>query len=130
MLLKGYARSPFRDFGCCVRIVVDLNEEDFQLISNHYNSNFATYELSPWIYSIKVILEVVYTMDDQEGTVQIEYDDLSMKTKINLNRFLVFLGVFGLDKNSFFKTLLGSTPYLEKQPTNANHADFAGVYPW
>ena len=53
ILLLGYARSPFRDFESYLRIVVDLDEDDVQLILKQYNSNFVTYEPSPRIYSIK-----------------------------------------------------------------------------
>ena len=59
MLLIGYARSPFRDFECYLRIVVGMDEEDFQLILKQYNSPFVTYELSPGIYLIKDISEAV-----------------------------------------------------------------------
>ena len=60
-LLMGYARSPFRDFESCLRIVVGLDEDDSlrivvgldeddsQLTLKKYNSNFVIYELSPWI---------------------------------------------------------------------------------
>ena len=45
LLLRGYARSPFREFESCIRIVVDLDEDDNQMISKQYNSIF-----SPMIY--------------------------------------------------------------------------------
>ena len=45
----AYARSPFRDFESYLRIVVDLDEDDIQLILKQYNANFVTYELDPGI---------------------------------------------------------------------------------
>ena len=33
----GYARSPFRDFGSYLRIIVGLDEDYIQLISKQYN---------------------------------------------------------------------------------------------
>ena len=42
ILLIGYARSPFRDFKSCFRIVVGLDEDDIELILKQYNSNFVT----------------------------------------------------------------------------------------
>ena len=65
----GYAGSPFRDFESYPRIVVDLDEDDFQLILKRNNSNFITYELFPGIYPIKDVAEAVYTMGDHEGSL-------------------------------------------------------------
>ena len=45
IFLIGYARSPFRDFESYLRIVVDLDEDDIQLISKQYNSDSVTYKL-------------------------------------------------------------------------------------
>ena len=58
-LLMGYARSPFRDFESYLTIVVGLDEEDNQLILKQYFSKFVTHEISPGIYSLKDISEVV-----------------------------------------------------------------------
>ena len=80
MLLIGYARSPFREFESYLRIVVGLDENNFQLILKQNDSNFVTYDLSPRIYSIKDIEEAVYNMADHEGTLQYEYDDIALKT--------------------------------------------------
>ena len=33
-------------------------------------------------YQIKDISEVVYTVGDHQGTLQIEYDDINMKTNL------------------------------------------------
>ena len=82
-----YGRSPFGDFKRNLRIIAGLDEKNIQLILKQFNLYFITYELSPGIYKIKNISEIVYTMGHHEGTLQIEYDDVSMKTKIFLTRF-------------------------------------------
>ena len=68
IILMGYARSPFRDFGSYLRIVVGMDDHDIQLILKPCNSNFVTYEITPGIYSIEDVSEAVYTMGDHEGT--------------------------------------------------------------
>ena len=90
ILLMRYARSarsPFRDFESYLRIVVGLNEDDIDLILKQCNEKVITYELSPDIYTIENISKVVYTMGDHEGTLQSEYDDDPMKTRLTLTRF-------------------------------------------
>ena len=42
ILLKGYARPPFRDIESYLRIVVGMDKDDIQLFLKHYNSNFVT----------------------------------------------------------------------------------------
>ena len=97
------------------------------MILEHYNSNFVTYELSSGIYTINDISDAVYTMD-HEGTLKIGYDDISMKTKLILTRFGGTFGTLKLDNKFFLKLFLGFTPYWNFKPTNALHADSAGVY--
>ena len=50
-------------------------------------------------------------MGDHEGTLQIEYDDDTMKTKLVLTRFGSTFGTLRFDERSFFDTLLCFTPY-------------------
>ena len=117
MILLAYARSPFRDFETYLRIVVRLDEEDFQLISKEYNSHFITYELPPGIYSIQEILDTINTFSGHMETIQIEYDDISMKSKIIIKYIdeqeMLVLGTLKFDKRSFFHTLLGFIPYWD-----------------
>ena len=87
----GCARSPFRVFESYLRIVVGLNEDDIQLTLKQYISNFVTYEISPRIYTIEDIAEAVYTMDDHKGTLKIDFDGITMKTKLILKRSGGFL---------------------------------------
>ena len=45
---------------------------------------FITYDVPASIYSITDISEAIYIMGGHGGTMQIEKDDISMKTKPNL----------------------------------------------
>ena len=111
ILLMYYARSPFRDFECFLRMTGDLKEKDIQLILKQYNSNFVTYELNVGNYTIEDLQEAVYPLGDHEGTLQIEYYDLNEKTKLILTHFGSTFGTVRFDEHSFFNTLSGFTPY-------------------
>ena len=128
MLLRGYARSPFKDFESYLGIVVGLDEEDFELIIKQYNSYFVTFEISRGIYSIKDIAEAVYTVGDYERTLKIEYDDITMKRKLILARFVGTFGTLRFDGKSFFVTIMNFLQYWDYKLTNAIHADSPGVY--
>ena len=77
-----YARSPFRDFDRYLRTVVGSDKDDIQLSLKQQKSNFVSYEISPGIHSIKFISEVLHTMGDHEGTLQIKFVNVSVKTKL------------------------------------------------
>ena len=117
ILLLNYSRSQFRDFENYLRIVVGLDEKDIQLILKEYNSHFITYELSPGIYTIKDISDVVQTFSGHSDIIEIEYNDISVKTKIFFKykdlRENFGLGTLRFDKKSFFHTLLGHDPYFD-----------------
>ena len=78
----GYAPSPFRDFESYMRIVVGLDEDDIQLLLKQYTLNFVSYEVPAGVYTIIVVSEPVCTMEDHEGTLQIDHVDVTMKTKL------------------------------------------------
>ena len=124
----GYARSPFRDFESYLRLVIGLGEEDIQMILKQNNAYFVIYELDPGIYTIEGLEEAVYLLGDHGGTLQIENDDLTKKTKLILTRFTSTFGTLRFDEKSFFNTLLGFVPYWDLKHTNAIHADSPGVY--
>ena len=133
LLLLDYGRSLFRDFESYLRIVVGLDEEDIQLILKEYNSHFITYELTPGIYTIQDISDAIQTFSGHKEIIQIEYDDISMKTKIilkfkNNEKGLFALGTLRFNEKSFFHTLLGFTPYWDYKPTNSNHVGIPRVY--
>ena len=117
IIILNYSRSQFRDFESYLRIRVGLDEEDIQLILKEYNSHFITYELSPGVYTIKDISDSVQTFNGHNDIIEIEYDDISMKTKIILEykdlRENFGLGTLRLDKKSFFHILLGQDPYFD-----------------
>ena len=131
ILLLGYSASPFRDFESYLRLVVGLDDEDIRLILEEYNSHFITYELTPGIYTIQDISDAIQTFSGHQETIQLEYDDISMRTTIVLkfkNEEKKFaLGTLRFDKQSFFHTLLGFSPYWDYKPNNSSHVP--GVYP-
>ena len=100
-----------------MRIRNGLDEEDIQLILKEYNSHFITYELTPGIYTIQDISDAVHTFSGHSEIIEIEYNDISMKTKIILKykdlRENFGLGTLRFDKKSFFHTLLGHDPYWD-----------------
>ena len=104
MFLMGYAGSIFRDFETYFRVVVGLDEDAIQLIFKQYNSDFITYEMPPGTYTKKDTSEIVYTMGDHEGTLRIEHDVNTMKTKLILTRFGGNFGTLRFIENSFLKT--------------------------
>ena len=132
VFLLRYSASSFRDFESYLRPVVGLDEEDVQLILKEYNSHFITYELTPGIYTIQDISEAIKTFSGHQETIQLEYDDISMRTTIVLkfkneeNKFAS--GTLRFDKQSFFHTLLGFSPYWDYKPSNSNHVLTPGVY--
>ena len=108
--------------------MIGLDEDDNQLNLKQYNDKILTHELSPGIYTIEDISKAVYTMGDHQGTLRIEYDDDTMKTKLISPRFGSTFATLRFDEKSFFNTLLGFTPYWDYKPTNAIHANSPGVY--
>ena len=67
-------------------------------------------------------------MDDHEGTLKSENDEITKKTKLILTRFGETFGTIRFDEQCFFNILLGFTPYWDYKPTNAFHSDSPGVY--
>ena len=102
ILLLGYARSPFRDFDSNLRIVVGLDEDDIQLIVKQYNTNFVNFKKTAGINTIKDIPAAVYTMGDHEGTLKNQYDNINMKTKLVLSRFVATSGTLRFNEKSSF----------------------------
>ena len=131
ILLLGYSRSLFRDFGSYLRIVVGLDEKDIQLILKQNTPHFITYELTPGIYTIQDNSDAVHTFSGHREIIQIEYDDISMKTKIILKYIgeqkKFGLGTLRFDERSFFHTLLGFEPDWVYKPTNSNQVAIPGV---
>ena len=133
ILLLGYSASPFRDFESYLRLVVGLDEVGIRLVLKEFNSHFITYELTPGIYAIQDISDAIQTFSGHQETIQLEYDDISMRTTIVLkfkNEEKKFaLGKLRFVKQSFFHILLGFSPYWDYKPSNSNHVLIPGVYP-
>ena len=133
IFLLGYSASPFRDFESYLRLVIGLDEGDIQLILKEYNSHFITYELTPGIYTIQDICNAFQTFSGHQETIQVEYDDISMRTtfvlKFKNGEKKFALGTLRFDKQSFIHTLLGFSPYWDYKPDNSNHVLIPGVYP-
>ena len=72
LLLRDFARSPIRDIEGFSRNIVRLNEDVSQLVLKKYSLCLITYEAPPGNYSIKDFSQVVYTMGDHEGTLQVD----------------------------------------------------------
>ena len=67
-------------------------------------------------------------MGDHDGTLQIEYDDINMKTKHIFTRFGGNFGTLRFDEKSFLNTSLVFTPFRDYEPTNALQADSPTKY--
>ena len=133
VLLLGYCASSFRDFESCLRLVVGLDEEDIQLILKAYNSHFITYQLTTGIYTMQDISDATKTFSGHEVTIELEYNDFTKRATIVLKfkdgKKKFALGTLRFDKQSFFHTLLGFSPYWDYKPNSSNQALNPGVYP-
>ena len=116
-----------------MRIVVGLDEEDIRLFLRQYNSHFISFELTPGIYTVQDISDNIHTFSCHSEIIQIEYDDITMKTRIILRHIggqtKFALGTLRFDERPFFHTLLGFEPYWDYKPTNSNHVAIPGVCP-
>ena len=91
-LLAGYTSSGFQDFECYPKTEVDLVEDDNKLVLDEYNSSFITFELDPGIYTFKDISEAFFNnlqskYSGPSNVIDIEYDDITMKTKFGCKRW-------------------------------------------
>ena len=98
----GYAQSPIQDSESSLRIVVGSDRDDIQFILKQYITNFVAYKLVPGNYTIKDLSEAFYSMADHGETPQIEYDNVTMKSKFILTRFSSTFGTLRFDEKSFF----------------------------
>ena len=108
----GSFKSSLRDFESFLRIVVGLDEDDVQILFKTYNLYFVIKETTPGINPKRKTSEVIYHMGDLKGTLQIECDNIRMKTK-KIDPFWWNYGVPKFDEKPFFHKFSGLTPYLE-----------------
>ena len=126
LLLLNYMRSSFRDFERYLRLLGSLDENDIQLILKQYNSNFTTYKIPPAAYIFKDLSEVLskgfknefeirgrkrpnHKYDSHDSFI-IAKDNVTFITKLDLRPDIK---VLRFDKKSFFKTILGFSPYWD-----------------
>ena len=111
IILAFYTSSVFQDFESFLRTQIDLVEDDIKLVLDEYNSSFITCELDPGIYTFKDISEALFNIIHFEhpgpsNVIDIEYDDITMKTKLVVNSGIIAIR---FDEKSFFSTVLGFT---------------------
>ena len=111
-ILAIYISSVFQDFESFLRTQIDLVEDDIKLVLDEYNSSFITYELDPGIYTFKDISEALLKVlqpeyDGCHNAIDIEYDDITMKTKLKVRARIIAIR---FDEKSFFSTILGFIP--------------------
>ena len=111
-ILAAYTSSVFPDFESYLRTEIDLVQNDNKLVLDEYNSRLITYELDPGIYTFKDISEAVFNILQSEypgpsNVIDIEYDDITMKTKLVVKSGIIAIR---FDEKSLFSTVLGFTP--------------------
>ena len=123
ILIIGYTHSPFRDIESLMKLLVCLDEEDIQLVSKQYNSYFTRYEISPGIYSIKNVSDVLSlgfeneleirgrirlnVKYDKSDLIIIDCDNVTMRTNMIVKGDIIALR---FDRKSFFNSILGLLP--------------------
>ena len=110
-IVAGYVSSVFQDFESYLRTEVDLIEDDIKLVLDEYNSSFITNEISPSIYTFKDIFEALFNIlqseyPDPSNVVDIEYDDITMKTKLVIRSGII---ATRFDEKSYFCNVSGFT---------------------
>ena len=83
----------------------------FSYFWNDKFENLFFIKTNPGIYSVRDVSEVVYIMGVQDGTLNSEKKDISVKIKSILTRFVGIFGTLTFDEKSFLNTFLGCTPY-------------------
>ena len=111
-IVAGYVSSVFQDFESYLRTEVDLVEDDIKLVLDEYNLSFITYEVQADIYTFKDNSQNLFSILQSEypvpsNMIDIEYDDITMKTKLVLKSGTIFIR---FDEKSFVNTVLGFIP--------------------
>ena len=121
-ILAIYNSSVFQDFESFLRTQIDLIEDDVKLVLDEYNSSFKIYELEPGIYTFKDISEALLKIlqpeyDGYLNAIDIEYDDIIMKTKLEVRAGIISIR---FDEKSFFSTILDFTSGWDYKHYNKN----------
>ena len=132
MVIKSYYWVMIDHHFAILKFFLDFSlvsmKQNFQLILKQHKSEFITYEIPSGIHTNKNISEAVYTIGDKEGTMKIEYVEISTKLKNFLTRFGLTFETLRFDEKSIFNILLNSPTYWDYIPINAIHTDSPGVY--
>ena len=99
----------FQKFESFLRTEGELNEDDFKLVLDEYNSSFTTNELQPGIHNFKHLSETFFNIIQLEyqtssSEIVVEIDDYTRKIKLVVRPGIIAIR---FDKNSFFRTILG-----------------------
>ena len=117
----NYTQSSIRDLETYLRILPGLKELDNQLILKQYISKFITYEISPGVYRIRDLSEVLSrgfkeefeirgeiqpkTKHDKSDSFIVECDNNTMKTILIVRHEI---NAMEFDEKSFFSTIQAS----------------------
>ena len=118
--LAGHTGCTFEDFKSCLRIEVDLVEDDIRLVLDEYNSSFITYEITPSIYTLKDLSKVLFNIIQPEypgfsNVIVIEFIDVTMKTKLIVGPGTI---TKRSDEKLYFCSILGFTPHWDYKQCN------------
>ena len=122
LILSIYVDSIFQDFESFLRREVDLVADDNRLVLDENISSFIIHELEPGIYTFKDVSETLLKILQTEyelfnNSVDIEFDDVTMKTKLVLRPGIIAIR---FEEKLFFSTILGFTPYWDYKHYNEN----------
>ena len=113
--LAGFTRSLFQDFESYLRTKVELVENDINLALDKSNSSFVTYEIQPFLYTLKDLCGVLFNILQPEfprfsNVFDIDFHDIRMKSKMVVRRGIIAMR---FDEKSFFSTILGFKPHWD-----------------
>ena len=128
IFLTAYAASTIRDFESYLRTTRELIKDDIQIILEQSMSKFVRYETLPGNYSVKENSEIVHTKVDRPGNLQLEFDDINMKTKLHVKGFGELLEISKFIEKSLSFVFSSFTAYWEYKHSHTAHVDFLVVY--
>ena len=104
--LSIYNSSVFQDFESSLRTQIDLIEDDIKLVLDEYTSSVITYEIEQGFYTFKDISEALSNILQSKypgpsNVIDIEYDDITMKSKLVVKSGIIDLKI---NEKSFFST--------------------------
>ena len=126
LIIWDYLQSLSRDSESSLRTFTGLNEDDIQLILKQNISKFVTFKMSPGAYTFRDLSEVLSRgfkneveirwdvrhnyQHDEVVSIIIDSNNVSLITRLRLWHQIK---VLRFDKELFFNTVLGFTPYWD-----------------